>query len=97
MVSVKVTNSGESEGEEIVQLYVRDIVGSVTRPLKELKGFEKIKLAPGESKNVTFKLTANDLAFYTAEKKYEAEPGVFWVMVGPDSEQLQKHEVTLVK
>jgi len=97
MVAVKVTNSGAREGEEIVQLYVRDLVGSVTRPMKELKGFEKIKLAPGESKNVTFKLTANDLAFHTAEMQFEAEPGVFWIMVGPDSERLQKHEITLVK
>ncbi len=97
IVAVKVTNSGEREGEEIVQLYVRDLVGSVTRPLKELKGFEKIKLAPGASKNVTFKLTVNDFAFHTAEMKFEAEPGAFWIMVGPDSERLQKHEITLVK
>jgi len=97
IVAVKVTNSGAREGEEIVQLYVRDLVGSVTRPVKELKGFEKIKLAAGESKNVTFKLTAGDLAFHTAEMKFEAEPGKFWIMVGPDSERLQKHEITLVK
>jgi beta-glucosidase len=97
IVAVKVTNSGSREGEEIVQLYVRDLVGSVTRPVKELKGFEKIKLAAGESKNVTFKLTAGDLAFHTAEMKFEAEPGNFWIMVGPDSERLQKHEITLVK
>jgi beta-glucosidase len=97
IVSVKVTNTGERAGEEIVQLYVRDLVGSVTRPVKELKGFEKIKLAAGESKNVTFKLTSGDLSFHTAEMKFEAEPGNFWIMVGPDSERLQKHEITLVK
>jgi beta-glucosidase len=97
MVAVKVTNSGEREGEEIVQLYTRDLVGSVTRPVKELKGFEKIKLAPGESKNVNFKLTTSDLAFYTADMKFEAEPGDFWIMVGPDSERLQKHQITLIK
>ena len=96
-ISVKVTNSGEREGEEIVQLYVRDLVGSVTRPVKELKGFQKIKLAPGASKNVNFKLTAADLAFYTAEMKFEAEPGDFWIMVGPDSERLQHRAVTLTK
>ncbi len=96
-VDVKVTNTGQREGEEIVQLYVRDLVGSVTRPVKELKGFKKIKLAPGEGKNVTFKLTAADLAFYTADMKFEAEPGVFWIMAGPDSERLQKQVVTLVK
>ena len=78
-------------------MYVRDLVGSVTRPLKELKGFEKIKLAPGESKKVTFKLTSKDLAFYTADMTFKAEPGAFWVMVGPDSERLQKKEIRLVQ
>lgn len=96
-VSVRVTNSGKREGEEIVQLYVRDLVGSVTRPVKELKGFEKIKLAAGESKNVIFNLSANDLAFHTADMTYAAEPGEFWIMVGPDSERLEKKVVTLVK
>ncbi|HZV70022.1 MAG TPA: glycoside hydrolase family 3 N-terminal domain-containing protein [Saprospiraceae bacterium] len=97
MVSVNVTNTGDRDGEEIVQLYVRDLVGSVTRPVKELKGFEKIKLAKGEHKMVNFKLTTDDLAFYTADMKFEAEPGKFWIMVGPDSEHLQKREVTLIK
>lgn len=97
LISVKVTNTGEREGEEIVQLYVRDLVGSVTRPVKELKGFEKIKLPSGQHKIVNFKLTAKDLAFYTADMKFEAEPGKFWIMVGPDSEHLQKKEVTLIK
>ena len=84
-------------GEEIVQLYVRDLVGSVTRPVKELKGFEKIKLGKGESKNVIFKLTTKDLAFHTADMTFKAEPGVFWIMVGPDSERLQKQEIRLVE
>lgn len=97
LVSVKVTNTGEREGEEIVQLYVRDLVGSVTRPIKELKGFEKIKLAKGESKMVNFKLTTKDLSFYTADMKFAAEPGLFWMMVGPDSDRLQKREVRLLK
>lgn len=96
-VSVKVTNSGSRSGEEIVQLYVRDITGSVTRPVKELKGFEKITLAPGESKKVTFKLKAGDLAFHTADMTFAAEPGNFWAMVGPDSERLQHKEFKLVK
>lgn len=95
VASIRVTNTGSREGEEIVQLYVRDVVGSVTRPLRELKGFEKIKLAPGEGKNVTFKLTAGDLAFYTADMSYKAEPGTFWIMTGPDAERLQKKVVTL--
>jgi beta-glucosidase len=96
-LSVHVTNSGDREGDETVQLYVRDLVGSVTRPVKELKGFQKIKLAPGESKKVTFNLTAYDLSFYTADMKFEAEPGAFWIMTGPSSESLQKVEITLVK
>lgn len=93
--SVKVTNTGDVEGEEIVQLYVRDLVGSVTRPVKELKGFEKIKLAPGAHKVVTFKITSADLAFHTADMTYKAEPGDFWLMVGPDSDRLQQRTITL--
>jgi beta-glucosidase len=97
VASVKITNTGSVKGEEIVQLYVRDLVGSVTRPVKELKGFEKIALAPGESKNVIFKLTSNDLAFHTADMTFKAEPGAFWIMTGPDSERLQKREIRLVE
>ena len=96
-VSVNIKNTGAMAGEEIVQLYVRDLVGSVTRPVKELKGFEKIKLGVGESKNVIFKLTAKDLAFYTADMTFKAEPGVFWIMVGPDSDRLQKREIRLIE
>lgn len=97
IATVNVKNTGPVAGEEIVQCYVRDLVGSVTRPLKELKGFEKIKLAPGESKKVIFKLTSKDLAFYTADMTFKAEPGAFWLMVGPDSERLQKKEIRLVE
>ena len=96
-VSVSIKNTGAMAGEEIVQLYVRDLVGSVTRPVKELKGFEKIKLGKGESKNVIFKLTAKDLAFHTADMTFKAEPGVFWIMVGPDSDRLQKQVIRLVE
>lgn len=88
-VSVRVSNTGERAGEEIVQLYVRDLVGSVTRPVKELKGFEKISLEPGESREVRFFLSSDDLAFYTREMEFKAEPGEFRVMIGPDSEQLK--------
>ena len=96
-VTVRVTNTGPRQGEEIVQLYVRDLVGSVTRPVKELKGFEKISLMPGESKNIIFNLSARHLAFYTADMTYAAEEGDFWIMAGPDSERLEKVEVTLLK
>jgi beta-glucosidase len=97
VVSVKVTNTGKVSGEEIVQCYVRDVVGSVTRPLRELKGYEKIKLNPGESKNVIFKLTSKDLAFHTADMTYKAEPGEFWIMTGPDAMRTQKVVITLTE
>ncbi len=97
LASVKITNTGSRTGEEIVQLYVRDLVGSVTRPVKELKGFQKIKLEPGESKKVTFPITSDQLRFYTADMTFKAEPGTFWIMVGPDSERLQKKAVHLVE
>ena len=74
-VSVTVANTGARAGAEVVQLYVRDMVGSVTRPVKELKGFQRVELAAGESREVTFTLTPADLAFYTARGRWEAEPG----------------------
>lgn len=90
-VKVKVKNTGKYSGEETVQLYVRDLVGSVTRPVKELKGFRKVFLQPGEETEVTFKLTANDLAFYDINMKFTSEPGDFIVFVGGDSRHcLQK-------
>lgn len=95
VVSVTVRNSGAVEGEEIVQLYVQDQVGSVTRPVKELKGFRKIMLTPGESKTVDFKLTANDLRFYNPEMKFEAEKGMFRVMTGTCSDATQGDEFEL--
>jgi len=88
--SVNVTNSGKFEGEEIVQMYIRDMVSSVTRPVKELKGFQKISLKPGETKNVSFTISNKDLIFYTKDKKWESEPGEFMVFVGTNSaENLQ--------
>ena len=84
-VNVAVTNTGKVKGEEVVQIYIQDLVGSVTRPVKELKGFQKIMLSPGEQKNIRFKLTATDLAFYDREMKWVAEPGEFKVYVGGSS------------
>lgn len=83
--SVTVTNSGARDGEEVVQLYVRDLVGSVTRPVKELKGFRKIPLKKGESKTVSFTLTDADLAFTRADMSWGAEPGDFKLWIGPSS------------
>lgn len=84
-VSVKVTNTGKLAGVETVQLYIRDEVASLTRPVKELRGFQKIHLNPGESKQVTFTLKPQDLAFYDRNRKWTVEPGTFVIMVGGNS------------
>jgi len=89
-IAVKVTNTGKVAGEEVVQLYVRDLVGSVTRPIKELKGFQKILLQPGETRTVTFTLKAHDLSFYRKDMTFGMEPGEFEIMTGGDSENLKK-------
>ncbi|MEP5935683.1 MAG: glycoside hydrolase family 3 C-terminal domain-containing protein, partial [Winogradskyella arenosi] len=85
-VSVDVTNTGDYDGKEVVQLYVRDLVGSVTRPVKELKGFEKVAIKKGETKTVNFTLTVEDLKFYNSALDFVAEPGEFQVFVGTDSD-----------
>ncbi|MFD2916911.1 beta-glucosidase BglX [Psychroserpens luteus] len=85
-VSVKVTNTGDCAGEEVVQLYIRDLVGSLIRPVRELKGFQKVMLKAGESKNVMFTIDSEILQFYTANKKWEVEPGKFNVWIGGSSE-----------
>lgn len=95
--SVTVTNTGVRSGEEVVQWYIRDLVGSTTRPVKELKGFEKITLAPGERKTVSFRFSSADLAFHTAGKGFAAEPGVFWIMAGPNSAEGLQQEIRLVE
>ena len=87
--SVTVTNSGERFGEEVVQLYIQDMVGSVVRPVKELKGFEKIALKPRQSEKVTFTIGVDDLAFYTGDMSFKAESGEFRLFVGSSSEDLQ--------
>ena len=83
--SVTVTNSGPRDGEEVVQLYVRDLVGSVTRPVKELKGFQKIGLKKGETRTVRFTLTDADLAFTRQDMSWGSEPGAFKLWIGPSS------------
>lgn len=84
-VTATVQNTGSVDGEMVVQLYVRDLVGSVTRPVKELKGFQKIALKAGESKHISFELTPNDLAFYGIDMKKKAEPGDFKLWVAQHS------------
>ncbi|MGJ8592773.1 MAG: beta-glucosidase BglX [Aquaticitalea sp.] len=84
-ITVEVTNSGIRDGEEVVQFYIRDLVGSLVRPIKELKGFEKTLLKAGETKTISFTIDSQTLQFYTANKKWEVEPGKFQVFVGGDS------------
>ncbi len=93
--SVTVTNTGSCEASEVVQLYIRDMVGSIARPVKELKGFERITLKPGESRKVTFDITPDLLKFYNADLVYDCEPGEFQLMVGPNSRDLQTQTFTL--
>ncbi|GAA4872692.1 beta-glucosidase BglX [Ferrimonas pelagia] len=93
---IRVTNSGDYAAEEVVQLYTRQRVGSATRPVKELKGFQKLHFGPGESKVVSFTLTAADLAFYRADMQWGAEPGRFELFIGTASDQLRSARFTLV-
>ncbi len=92
-VSATVKNTGPIAGEEVVQLYVRDLVGSVTRPVKELKGFRKIMLQPGESQAITFELTKKDLSFYRKDMSFGFEPGEFEIMVGGNSEDVKRVKI----
>ena len=91
-VSVDVTNTGNYDGEEIVQLYVADKVASMVRPVKELKGFQKVFIPKGQTKRVEFKLNVKDLGFWNSLMQYVVEPGTFEIMVGTNSEELQKKE-----
>lgn len=97
-VLVDVTNTGRREGAEVVQMYIRDRVSSVTRPIKELKGFRKIHLAPGETQTVTFEITPESLSFYDIEMEYRVEPGEFEIQAGNSSRDadLQKVVLTVV-
>ena len=96
-VTVQVANSGNRNGEEVVQLYIRDKVGSVTRPLKELKGFQKVLIKKGESKSIEFNLTTDDLAFYHPDLKKYWEPGEFVVYVGTNSAETISKSILLNK
>ena len=87
-VSVEVRNLGRRAGDEVVQLYIRDVAASVTRPVKELKGFQRVTLAAGETKRIEFVLGVEQLGFWNRQMRYAVEPGEFRVMVGPNSEQL---------
>ncbi|RYY15938.1 MAG: beta-glucosidase BglX, partial [Cytophagaceae bacterium] len=96
-VAVTVQNTGQRDGEEVVQLYLRDVVGSSTRPVQELKGFQKVLLKAGESRPVTFHLNPDDLRFYNDDLQWVAEPGEFEVMTGGNSRDVQKTSFILTK
>ncbi len=95
--SVTVTNNGARDGEEVVQLYIRDLVGSVTRPVKELKGFRKIPLKKGQSRKVSFAIGTEDLSFTRADMSYGSEPGQFKLWIGPSSAQGSEVEFELTE
>ncbi len=95
VVRVDVTNTGPRAGDEVVQMYIRDKVSSVTRPVKELKGFQRITLAPGETKTVALEITPEHLAFYNIDMKYVVEPGEFEIMVGNSSRDQDLQRVSL--
>src|SRR5687768_3447440 len=94
--SVTVTNAGNKDGKEVVQLYIRDLVGTSTRPVKELKGFQKIELKAGETKTVSFEITVNDLKYYNYDLKYVAEPGDFKVFIGGNSRDVKEADFKLL-
>jgi beta-glucosidase len=95
--TVTITNEGAAAGKEIVQLYIRDLVGSITRPVKELKGFQKITLNAGESKKVSFTITPENLKFYNNDLKYDWESGDFVIMVGPNSRDVSSVKISWTK
>ena len=96
-VTIPVKNIGKFAGKEVVQLYIRDEVGSITRPVKELKGFEKIELAAGANKEVVFEITTDLLKFYNSDLKFDWESGDFQIMVGPNSRDVKAVKVNWVK
>jgi beta-glucosidase len=87
--TITVTNSGGYDGEEVVQLYIQDLVGSITRPVKELKGFQKIMLKKGESREINFPISIEDVKFFNRDLKWVAEPGEFKVYIGPNSRDVK--------
>ncbi len=87
-IEANITNTGKMEGDEVVQLYIQDVIASVTRPSKELKAFQRIHLKAGEKKTVTFPITTDHLALYNRKMERTTEPGIFRVMVGRSSDDI---------
>ena len=96
-ISADVTNHGDFTAEEVVQLYIRDLVGSVTRPIKELKGFQRVRLKPGQCKTVSFDIHSDDLAFYKRDMQLGAEPGQFHAWIGGSSDTGLKTQFSIGK
>ncbi|KQK25695.1 beta-glucosidase [Chryseobacterium aquaticum] len=96
-ISVNVTNSGNYDGEEVVQLYIRDLFGKVVRPVKELKGFQKVFIKKGETKTISFTLTPENLKFYDDQLNYDWEGGEFDIMIGTDSQNVQTKRINWSK
>jgi beta-glucosidase len=96
-VSVDVENTGKRTGDEVVQLYIRDTVATMTRPVKELKGFQRVTLVPGEKKHLQFTLTSEHLGFWNREMRFVVEPGEFKVMVGPNSQEVSETKFEVEK
>ena len=99
LVTTEIKNTGEVDGEEVAQLYIRDNVSSVTRPVKELKGYQRVFLKAGETKTVEFTLGAESFAFYDINMNYVVEPGTFTIMTGSSSNKkdLKKTILTINK
>jgi beta-glucosidase len=97
IASVDIENVGKRSGDEVVQLYIRDVAASVTRPVKELKGFQRITLQPGEKRQVKFVLTSAELGFWNRQMQFTVEPGEFKVMVGANSEDLLETALEIEK
>ena len=95
MAEIRVTNTGQYDGTETVQLYIRDLVASVTRPVKELKDFKQVFLKPGESRTVNFMITEEDLKYYNEDLKFIAEPGEFKLFIGTNSQDVKETSFTL--
>jgi beta-glucosidase len=91
--SITVKNTGKYDGEEVVQLYIQDRVASAVRPVRELKGFQKVFLKKGESREVAFTISENDLKFYNYNLQYDWEPGEFEIMIGPSSREVKKARI----
>ncbi len=96
-ISVTVKNTGNYDGEEVVQLYIQDLIGSVTRPVKELKRFHKIFLKKGESKTIEFDISEKDMRFTAADMNFKSEPGMFNIYVGPNSAEGLESQFELIE